>query len=283
MNTHAISESLNFDFLKIEVIDLYNTHLHKEELTLPKKNWSKDELELFKNSILNDGLINNFQNLTYLDLSSLKITDYPDVSNLKKLIKFHHIGGKFTLPISIGECKSIKKIFVSAVVFTTLPKSFMLLENLEVLTIENSNLKVIKNITSLKNIKKLNLRQNKIEKIPDDIINFRNLEYLNLSQNKISDLPNEIYDLKNLIEINLSDNPLFNIIINRINWHFLKILDLSITPFGCFRQNIDDLKRILPNCDIKGGRNKLFYENGDKYFFIPSIKRDLSQNDYIPQ
>jgi hypothetical protein len=37
MNTHAISESLNFDFLKIEVIDLYNTHLHKEELTLPKK------------------------------------------------------------------------------------------------------------------------------------------------------------------------------------------------------------------------------------------------------
>ena len=37
-----------------------------------------------------------------------------------------------------------------------------MLENLENLTIENSNLKVIKDIVSLKNLKQLNLRQNKI-------------------------------------------------------------------------------------------------------------------------
>ena len=158
-----------------------------------------------------------------------------------------------------------------------------MLENLENLTIEKSNLKVIKDITSLKNLKQLNLRQNKIEKIPDDILNLINLEYLNLQDNKINGLPTQVYDLKNIKELNLSDNPLFNLNISSTDWKFLKIIDLSRTPFGCFKQNIDELKKRLPNCDIKGGSNKLFFENGNKYFYLSSIKRDLSNNDYIPQ
>jgi hypothetical protein len=283
MDKNTISETLKFDFSKIEVIDLYLTHIHKEEITLPNKNWSKIELELFKSSILNSDLLNSFVNLTHLNLTSLNILDYPDISNLKKLKELHHIGGKFTLPISIGECVSLNNIYISCVGFSKLPKSLSMLKNLENLTIENSNLKVIKDIVFLKNLKQLNLRQNKIEKIPDDILNLINLEYLNLQDNKINDLPTQVYDLKNIKELNLSDNPIFNLNISSTDWKFLKILDLSRTPFGCFKQNIDELKKRLPNCDIKGGRNNLFFDNGNKYFFIPSIKRNLSSNDYIPQ
>jgi hypothetical protein len=38
MDKNTISETLKFDFSKIEVIDLYLTHIHKEEITLPNKN-----------------------------------------------------------------------------------------------------------------------------------------------------------------------------------------------------------------------------------------------------
>ena len=82
MDKNTISEILKFDFLKIEVIDLYLTHIHKEEITLPNKNWSKIELELFKSSILNSDLLNSFVNLTHLNLTSLNILDYPDLSNI---------------------------------------------------------------------------------------------------------------------------------------------------------------------------------------------------------
>ena len=284
MDKNTISEILKFDFSKIEVIDLYLTHIHKEEITLPNKNWSKIELELFKSSILNSDLLNSFVNLTHLNLTTLKIVEYPDLSNLKNLKELKHMGGKFNLPISIGECKSLSKIFVSHVGLSKIPKSFLLLENIENLTIVHSNLKVIQNITSLKNLKQLDLRLNKIEKIPEDILNLKNLEYLDLRGNKINDLPHEIYKLINLKEFDFSDNPIFNININNTDWQNLQVFDISETPFGCFKKNIDELKFKMPNCDIKGGRRGQYFENGIKdYYYLPSIKRNLSSNDYIPQ
>lgn len=282
MDNNTFTENLNFDFKKIKVIDLYLTHTHNDEITLPKKNWSNIEIELFKTSILNSDLLNNFENLTHLNLTSLKIIEYPDISKLKNLKELEHIGGKFNLPESIGECKSLKKIFISHVGLTKIPKSFKMLEELEDLTISHSNLKNIQNITSVKNLKKLNLSFNKIEKIPENINDLNNLEELDLSWNKLNHLPNDVYNLNSLKKCIFSENPLFNMSTNNIIWQNLKYLDISVTPFACLKKNIEEVKLKLPSCDIKGGnRSGSYYNKGDKSFYLSSINRYLNDTDFI--
>lgn len=269
------------ELLKIDVVDFYNPQIHSTKKTIPNSNFDSNEVELLKKNILESNLLSKLENIVYLDLSSLKIEDYPNLNALKHLIELHHIGGKFNLPDSICECKTLIKIWFSGVILNKLPKQISNLSILESLTIERSNFKQLpKEVTSLFKLNHLNFQQNKIEKLPDDLSNLQELKVLKLSENKISELPKSIYDLKKLEELDLSENPIFNLEKIDIDWKNLKKINLRNTPFGCLESNINILKQKLPNCEVLGGRNNKFFELGDKYFYLPVIKRNLTDEDF---
>jgi Leucine-rich repeat (LRR) protein len=116
--------------------------------------------------------------------------------------------------------------------------------------------------------------------LPDDISNLQELQVLKMSENKISELPLGFYQLKNLVEIDLSYNPIFYLDKSNVEWEKIKKINLSNTPFGCFEKNINFLKQKFPNCEVLGGSNNRYYENGDNYFYLSSIKRRLSNDDF---
>ena len=239
------------ELLQIEVVDFFNPQCHVNYKTIPTRNSTDYEVKLLGLNILENQLLSKLENIVYLDLTKLRIEVYPDLNNLKKLLEFHHTGGKFNLPDSICECKALTKVNIGFVSLSKLPKDFSNLTNLEVLFIESANFKQLpKQVTKLLKLRYLDFRKNKIEKIPEDISNLQELRVLNLSQNKISELPKSIYDLKNLVELNLSFNPISNLDYSIVNWENLKKLTLYGTPLGRIKNDLDTLKKKLPNCEI---------------------------------
>ena len=65
-----------------------------------------------------------------------------------------------------------------------------------------------KNKKELKSIKQINLRWNRLEKLPKELFCLEQINILNLANNKIIELPIEIGKLKNLEELNLNINNL---------------------------------------------------------------------------
>lgn len=279
MNIQEIISTLKIETEKVLVLDFYNSHIHNQPLPSPR--WSLAELDIFKSLIIENNLLSKFYNLEYLDLTACKIEAYPDLKNLNALRELHHTGGKFNLPESLGECTSLNKISLSCVVLTKLPKSISRLQNLEQLKITQSNLKSIqKELSVLSKLSILDFSQNKIDKIVADLSCLNNLENLKLYDNKIQDLPEQIYDMPNLKYLDLSENPLFYIDVNKIKWKKLEVLNLRNSPFGCFKSNIENLIRVLPNCEILSGSNGNYYEPGKNYFYLNAIKRNLVDSDY---
>jgi Leucine-rich repeat (LRR) protein len=278
-----IFQLINSDqkLLEIDVVDFFNPQTHSTKKTIPNSNFDSNEVELLKKNILESNLLSKLENIVYLDLSSLKIEEYPNLNTLKHLIELHHIGGKFNLPDSICECQTLIKIWISCVILNKLPKNFSNLSNLESFTIERSTMKKLpKEVTSLFKLNHLNFQQNKIEKLPDDISNLQELQVLQMSENKISELPLGFYQLKNLEELDLSYNPIFYLDKSNVEWGKIKKINLSNTPFGCFEKNINFLRQKFPNCEVLGGSNNRYYENGDNYFYLSSIKRRLNHDDF---
>jgi Leucine-rich repeat (LRR) protein len=239
------------ELLQIEVVDFFNPQSHANYKTIPTRNSTDYEVKLLGINILDNQLLSKLKNIVFLDLTKLRIEVYPDLSNLKHLVEFHHSGGKFNLPDSICECKTLTKVIIGYVSFSKLPKNFSNLTNLEVLFIESANFKQLpKQVTKLLKLKYLEFTKNKIEKIPEDISNLEELRTLKLSQNKISELPKSLYNLKNLVTLDLSLNPIFNLDVSNVNWENLKKLNLSGTPFCRLKNDIETLKKKLPNCEI---------------------------------
>lgn len=71
-----------------------------------------------------------------------------------------------------------------------------------------NGIRIIKSLKYLKNLKKLVLRGNGIDTIPEFLTDIENLEELDLSYNSIREIPNSIMNLKNLKILKLNNNNL---------------------------------------------------------------------------
>ncbi|MFW9773643.1 MAG: leucine-rich repeat domain-containing protein [Candidatus Thorarchaeota archaeon] len=71
-----------------------------------------------------------------------------------------------------------------------------------------NGIRILKSLKYLKNLKKLVLRGNSIDTIPEFLTDIENLEELDLSYNSIREIPNSIMNLKNLKILKLNNNNL---------------------------------------------------------------------------
>jgi len=120
---------------------------------------------------------------------------------------------------------------------------FYLLNDLEHLSLQRNNLRIISDLQHLSKLKTLDLSHNKLERI-ENLENLDKLEELYLSNNKIWRIEN-LESLPNLKKLTLSDN-LIKLIENLNSLIWLEILDLSHNDITYIRNldKLENLKRV---------------------------------------
>lgn len=141
--------------------------------------------------------IGKLENLTSLYLGITEISEIPDaLRNLKKLehlalwetplkelpdwvCEFSELRGLYLgrarnvsyLPNTIGRLKKLQRLYIDGTAIKELPDSFGELTELEELQVENTPIRRFPNIEKLKKLKRCNLRNMTLERIPVEFVN----------------------------------------------------------------------------------------------------------------
>lgn len=202
-------------FPKVTIIDMSNTNM----LKFPS--WLLKMQNLFQINLHNNlGLksipsqISLMKKLKVLNISNTSIIDVEAIKSMKNLgIFFNDIfipnyiysNDLFSLDSVSNICDIMrdKKIEIKNLSdfldFDTLD-----LSGIDIQTYPNTFLKNISIFFS--NIKKLDISNTKLKKLPVEIMNFKNLEKLYLRNNQIGSIPEEIKELKKLEILDISNN-----------------------------------------------------------------------------
>ncbi|TKJ18974.1 MAG: hypothetical protein CEE43_16710 [Promethearchaeota archaeon Loki_b32] len=115
-----------------------------------------------------------------------------------------------SLPESIGNFTSVRKIDLSGNKLTGLPDSIGDLPLLEILNLNNNSIeKIPKSLGNLKNLKELHLVNNRLTTLPNSVGNLASLEILDLSWNyMLGYLGESIFKLPRLKKLILENTPL---------------------------------------------------------------------------
>ena len=162
-------------------------------------------LELQRNFIKKiPGSISMLSNLTILNMQCNELDKLPaGFSQLKNLQLLDLSSNRFiTYPEVINECTNLLQIDLSYNKIYELPSSINQLEKLAKVNLSHNKLTTIGDLSSLKNLRTLNLRHNRIGSI---ITNAPNLQNLFLSDNRISNFEDVLPKLRAL---EIQENPI---------------------------------------------------------------------------
>lgn len=219
------------------------------KLNLSRNKLTKIPVEFFKLSELktlnlsnncleeiNPG-VSDLYMLELLDLSNNKLTSLP--SGMGFLVRLTQLLCSYNqineLPDDICSMRSLNKLDLMHNNLTSLPKDIGLLTKLKLVYAQHNDIKELPDFTGndvleelhlsnnfiteistdfcerLPHLKILDLRDNKIENIPDDIALLQALIRLDLSNNTIQNIPNTLATLAHLISLQLEGNPIRSI------------------------------------------------------------------------
>ncbi|KAL1386798.1 hypothetical protein pipiens_012802 [Culex pipiens pipiens] len=152
--------------------------------------------------------------LQQLTLNNNRLTELPnDIVNLRNLHKMDLAKNDLKLlPPVMGELRKLECLYVQHNDVAELP-DFTGCDALKELHISNNFIKSIPAdfCENLPQLKILDLRDNKIEKLPDEISMLASLTRLDLSNNSISSLPSCLSTLAHLVSLQVDGNPIRSI------------------------------------------------------------------------
>jgi len=166
-----------------------------------------------------------------------------------------------SLPETIGDLTTLKKLTMYKTQLTSLPET-------------------IGNLTSLK---ELTLMDNRLSSLPASIGNLSSLQILELSRNKLESLPASIGNLSSLQILNLHWNKLESLPVSIGNLSSLQILELTKNNFEVVPASLDTLRAC--GCDISGcdiysiKRQKEIEEFRKKEAKLPEELQDALSSD----
>jgi len=161
-----------------------------------------------------------------------------EILNTKRL--FIHADFLRKIPPEIGELLKLKCLHINNYTkqnqITMIPEEIYSLNNLGTLMIRNVQMREIpKEISRLKHLKFLNLRENLISEIPSELFSLINLTDLIFDENQIKEIPKEIYRLENLKFISFDYNMITKIPI--------EIFKMNITGIRLNSNQIEEIPK----------------------------------------
>jgi hypothetical protein len=210
-----------------------------EEFPLEERNVAVEgEQFTAEDKLIVSVIFKEFLGLTSLNLSSNKLTEFPQGIKLLVNLKNLHLS-----------CNKIKEIPEEIEFLTELEYLNLCINSLSGV-IDLSKMKKLKTVILKSNqiegvklplsVEKLELQNNKISKIDDNILKLVNLKELDLSYNQIELVPKKIADLKKLECFYLSNNKLKNITtcvckLENLKFLSLKNNDIVALPAGLLK------------------------------------------------
>ena len=153
----------------------------------------------------------------------------------------------------ICDFKNLREIYLSKNKLTLLPDEIYKLKKLKYLNVSNNSMYFLsEKISKLSKLKFLDLSKNCIKNIPN-LCSLKNLKILNLGQNKLKECVLSFFTLYNLEELLLNDNKLKNIKFKKNQNSKLKILNLKNNKLKNINKDI--LKfRYLKKLNLSGNK-----------------------------
>lgn len=169
-------------------------------------------------------------NLTHLELSHTKIDSIPaGIAYLPKLktIKFTDTDDTLKLPTTLRYLKKLEDIQIENCVMDSFPRQLFRVSSLKFLYLSKTNTHVLStHFERLPNLEVFILEDQPITSLPNTIYLARNLRLLSIRNTKITKLPVTISQMENLAL-------------------------LDVRGCGMSKEYVDELKALLPGCDIK--------------------------------
>lgn len=169
-------------------------------------------------------------NLNHLELSYTKIDSIPaSIAYLPKLktIKFTDTDDTLRLPTTLRYLKKLEDIQIENCVMDSFPRQLFWVSSLKFLYLSKTNTHFL---------------STHFERLP-------NLEVFVLEDNPITALPNTIYLAKNLRLLSIRNTKITKLPVTISQMENLALLD--VRGCGMSKEYIDELKALLPGCDIK--------------------------------
>ena len=146
-----------------------------------------------------------------------------------------------------------------------LSRNYKILEKTDILYLRDKNLiKLPEELFELRNLKTLDLGNNKLKKIPNGLSKLQNLETLILRHNDLEELPEELFELKNLKILDLGNNKLKRISKGLSKLQNLETLILRHNELEEFPHELVELKNI-----------KVLFLRHNKFDFLTEIQYEF--------
>ena len=145
------------------------------------------------------------------------------------------------IPLAIFNCTTLKSLWISGSKIQVISDEINNLHTLEVLKLNNNNIKKIPQDLKLPNLTVLDLGCNMLDELPITVCKLINLSILKLHVNCLRYLPQELINLKNLQILELYSNFLTKIPKLPPNIHYL---DLSSNFNLQISNNMEELKEL---------------------------------------
>lgn len=252
---------------KLEVLNICDNSADYNKFKVNKKTIKELSVSLLNNKKY---LLKNYKNLEKLDLSCKKVKSI-SVTNCKKLVELNIMAKRLTSS-DIKKCNSLKEVIFSKC-------------KLKNLSISGKKVKTV--ICDYNNLKKLNLKTPKLEKLylrscklsTLNVSKYKKLKVLDVAYNKLSKL--DVTNNKNLKECSCQFNKLSALDVSKCKK--LKHLYAYANKFG--KVDITNNKKIKKTKDYVGSdidlyqgdeisvkHTKVVKENGKRYLTFSDLK-----------
>jgi hypothetical protein len=218
-----------------------------------------EELASYNEEIFIEFILDNSEKMS--ELEEVDLWGFPSdkleqiLSGIRSLKKINKTQGKYPFPKSILLNKDLVELSLTLTPLKKIPKAIGGLKSLRKVDFSQTDIQELpEELGELKELREITIYP-KLKKIHTSIIKNINLINIDFGSNKITDLPEGIFELKNLESLDLSGNPIETFNFQLAKWPRLKRLDISRTPFGIYRNNVELLKKMFPNAEIIGGSN----------------------------
>ncbi|KAJ6637501.1 Leucine-rich repeat-containing protein 40 [Pseudolycoriella hygida] len=194
--------------------------------------------------------------ISKLTLSHNKLKNLPDdMVNIRRLNTLDVMNNDLEkLPANLGELRKLEFIYAQHNDIVELPTCNGC-ESLKEIHISNNFIKEVPAdfCQNLPQLKVLDLRDNKIEKLCSEIAYLQSIMRLDLSNNSIDSLPSSLSTLTHLVSLQLDGNPIRSIRRDIIQGGTVRILKLLRDRFS-LEEHVDEAK----GSTIIGSENKAF-------------------------